>query len=189
MIYFELFWIFLQVGLFSIGGGYAAIPLIQSQVVESRGWITLEDFTNLITISEMTPGPIAVNSATFVGMHIAGLPGAIFATLGCIFPSLLIVSALFFLYAKLKENAVMQKVLGALRPAVVALIAGAGIEILLLVVFGGEAKVLQNVQWIGCILFAVAFFVLRKWKANPILVMCACGLGNLLAQSAIQYWA
>ena len=83
----------------------------------------------------------------------------------------------------------MQKVLGALRPAVVALIAGAGIEILLLVIFGGEAKALQNVQWIGCILFAVAFFVLRKWKANPILVMCACGLGNLLAQSAIQYWS
>lgn len=188
MIYLELFLSFLQVGLFSIGGGYAAIPLIQSQVVEKQGWITLQEFTNLITISEMTPGPIAVNSATFVGMNIAGIAGAVCATLGCIFPSLILVSALFFLYAKLKDNAVMQKVLAALRPAVVALIAGAGIEILLLVIFGGQEKALQNVQWVGCVLFAVAFFVLRKWKANPILVMCACGLGNLLAQSALQYW-
>lgn len=88
MIYLQLFLSFLQVGMFSIGGGYAAMPLIQSQVVEGYGWLTMSEFTDLITIAEMTPGPIAVNSATFVGIRIAGLPGAVIATMGCIFPIL-----------------------------------------------------------------------------------------------------
>ena len=80
MIYIQLFLSFLQIGLFSVGGGYAAIPLVQSLIVERQGWITMTEFTNLITIAEMTPGPIAVNSATFVGIRIAGLPGAVAAT-------------------------------------------------------------------------------------------------------------
>ena len=87
MIYLQLFLSFLQVGMFSVGGGYAAMPLIQSQVVEQHGWLTMQEFTDLITIAEMTPGPIAVNSATFVGLRIAQVPGAIIATLGCITPA------------------------------------------------------------------------------------------------------
>ena len=94
MIYLQLFWSFLQVGLFSVGGGYAAMPLIESQVVQGHGWLTMNEFTDLITIAEMTPGPIAVNSATFVGIRIAGIGGALVATLGCITPSLIIVSVL-----------------------------------------------------------------------------------------------
>ena len=94
MTLLSLFWSFLQVGLFSIGGGYAAMPLIQAQVVESHGWLSMAEFTDLITIAEMTPGPIAVNSATFVGLRIAGAAGAVVATFGCILPSLLIVSLL-----------------------------------------------------------------------------------------------
>ena len=86
MIYIQLFLSFVQIGLFSVGGGYAAIPLIQSQVVETHGWLTMNEFTNLITIAEMTPGPIGVNSATFTGLQIAGIPGAIAATFGSIFP-------------------------------------------------------------------------------------------------------
>lgn len=88
MIYLQLYLSFLQVGLFSVGGGYAAMPLIRSQVVELHPWMTLQEFTNLITIAEMTPGPIAVNCATFVGLRIAQLPGAVIATLGCITPAL-----------------------------------------------------------------------------------------------------
>lgn len=82
MIYIELFFSFLQIGLFSIGGGYAALPLIQQQVVEVNGWLGMTEFTDLITISQMTPGPIAINGATFVGMRIGGLPGALAATAG-----------------------------------------------------------------------------------------------------------
>ena len=88
MIYIQLFLSFLQIGLFSVGGGYAAIPLVQSLIVERQGWITMTEFTNLITIAEMTPGPIAVNSATFVGIRIAGLPGGGCGNLGMYFPIL-----------------------------------------------------------------------------------------------------
>ena len=103
MIYLQLFLSFLQVGMFSIGGGYAALPLIQSQVVNQYQWLTMGEFTDLITIAEMTPGPIAVNSATFVGIRIAGIPGALIATFGCILPSCFIVSFLAFLYYRYKK--------------------------------------------------------------------------------------
>lgn len=180
MIYLSLFLSFLQVGMFSIGGGYAAMPLIQSQVVEQHAWLTMQEFTDLITIAEMTPGPIAVNSATFVGIRIAGIGGAVVATLGCIFPSLIIVSLLAFIYYKYKNLSTIQNVLASLRPAVVALIASAGLSILLQVVFGGGTVNLSGVNWIGVVLFAAAIFALRKLKWNPILVMSLCGVGNLL---------
>ncbi len=131
----KLFWSFFQIGAFSVGGGMAAMPLIQNQVVDIHGWISLTEFTDLITIAEMTPGPIAINSATFVGTHIAGLPGAIVATIGCVVPSCIIVSILAFLYFKYQNLAIIQGVLGGLRPAVVALIASAGVSILSLAFF------------------------------------------------------
>lgn len=93
-IFFKLFWSFFQIGLFSIGGGYAAMPLIQNQVVAIHGWLTMTQFADIITIAEMTPGPIAINSATFVGTQVAGLPGAIIATIGCVLPSCIIVLTL-----------------------------------------------------------------------------------------------
>lgn len=179
MIYLQLFLSFLKVGLFSIGGGYAAMPLIQSQVVESRAWLTMGEFTDLITIAEMTPGPIAVNAATFVGIKIAGILGAVCATVGCIFPSLIIVSLLSFLYFKYKKMSGLQCVLKSLRPAVVALIASAGISVLTLVVFKNGTVTLTDINFIGIALFAGALFVLRKFKLNPIIVMASCGVLNL----------
>ena len=92
MIYLQLFLSFLQIGAFSFGGGYAAMPLIQAQVVDLHHWLSLGEFTDLVTISQMTPGPIAINSATFVGLKIAGFSGALCATFGCILPSCIIVS-------------------------------------------------------------------------------------------------
>ncbi len=180
MIYLELFIAFLQVGLFAVGGGYAAIPLIQSQAVGTYGWLTMNEFTDLVTIAEMTPGPIAVNAATFVGIRVAGIPGALVATFGSIFPALIIVSVLSLLYAKYRKLPLLQSVLAMLRPAVVALIASAGLSILLQVVFAGADMALEAVQIVGVILFAAALFVLRKWKLNPILVMASCGVVNLL---------
>ena len=91
MIYLQLFLSFLQVGAFSFGGGYAAMPLIKQQVITAHHWLSVSEFTDLISISQMTPGPIAVNSATFVGIKIAGIPGAICATIGCVLPSCIIV--------------------------------------------------------------------------------------------------
>lgn len=179
MIYLRLFLSFLQVGLFSIGGGYAAMPLIQSQVVDTYHWLTMGEFTDLITIAEMTPGPIAVNSATFVGIRIAGIPGAIIATFGCILPSCIIVSILAFIYYRYKEMSLLQSVLASLRPAVVALIAGAGLSILSMVLFGGDKINIESFDIIGCGLFIAAFVILRKFKWNPILVMVLCGASGL----------
>lgn len=180
MIYLQLFISFLQVGLFSVGGGYAAMPLIQNQVVELHPWLTLQEFTDLITIAEMTPGPIAVNSATFVGIRIAGIPGAIIATLGCITPALILVSLLAYVYKKYRDISVLQNVLACLRPVVVALILGAGLSILAMVLFDGQVPSLDTVDWIGAGGFVVAFILLRKFKWNPILTMCLCGVAGLV---------
>ena len=113
----DLFLSFLQIGLFSFGGGYAAMPLIEQQVVTGHGWLTMAEFTDLITISQMTPGPIAVNSATFVGIRIAGIPGALVATIGCILPSCILVTLIARLYLKYRKLDLLQGVLASLRPA------------------------------------------------------------------------
>ena len=115
MIYLQLFWAFFQIGLLSFGGGYAALPLISQQVISTYHWISQNTFTDLITISQMTPGPIAVNSSTFVGQYVAHLPGALIATLGCILPSCVIVSLLAYLYVKYKNMEVMKTILAYLR--------------------------------------------------------------------------
>ena len=130
MIYLQLFISFLQIGAFSFGGGYAAMPLIQNQVVQLHPWLTQSEFTDLITISQMTPGPIAVNSATFVGTRIAGMPGALAATAGCVLPSCILVTLLAKIYLKYRNLSLLQGVLKSLRPAVIAMIAAAGASIL-----------------------------------------------------------
>lgn len=172
----ELFWSFFQIGLFSIGGGYAALPQIQYQVVDYHGWLSLSQFTDLITIAEMTPGPIALNSSTFVGTQVAGLAGAVVATVGCITPSLIIVSIMAFIYQKYKNLGVVQGVLDGLRPAVVALIGSAGAAILLLALFGEHGVALGSLNPVSLVLIAAGFFVLRRWKPNPIFIILGCGV-------------
>ena len=187
MILFELFLSFLQIGLFSVGGGYAAIPLIQSQTVEIHCWLTETQFLDLATIAEMTPGPIAINGATFVGLKIAGVPGALAATLGCILPSLIIVSLLAWIYRKYRELPLLRSVLASLRPAVVALIAAAGVNMLLQVVFGSKTDLSPDrFQLAPALLAVAAFCVLRRFRWNPIAVMGACGaLGLLLGLTGV----
>ena len=179
MIYLQLFLSFLQIGLFSFGGGYAAMPLIQSQVVTAHGWLSMSEFTDVITISQMTPGPIAINSATFVGIKIAGLPGALVATIGCILPSCILVTLIAGLYLKYQNVNALQSVLNSLRPAVVAMIASAGISILVTAFWGSETHaVLAETNWTLVIIFAVCILMLRKFKMNPIWVMLLAGIMN-----------
>ncbi|WP_124066143.1 chromate transporter [Clostridium sp. E02] len=184
MIYFELFIAFLQIGAFSFGGGYAAMPLIQAQVVDHYNWLTIKDFTDLITISQMTPGPIAINAATFVGNQVAGIGGAFFATLGSILPSCLIVTFLAWIYNKYKNLSLLQGILESLRPAVVAMIATAGIDIILPAIFLSGTISFQsgNYKLRPVLYFTGAIFLLRKKKADPILVMVLCGLAELIVQ-------
>ena len=180
MIYLKLLWSFIQIGLFSVGGGYAALPLIQAQAVEKYGWLTISEFTDLITIAEMTPGPIAVNAATFVGTRVAGFAGALMATFGCILPSMLIVSALALIYFRYRKLSAMQEILGTLRPVVVALIASAGLSILLTALFPNGTFTFVSVDWVGAVLFAAAFILLRLKKPNLVTVMLACGVIYLI---------
>lgn len=178
MIYLQLFLSFIQIGLFSFGGGYAAMPLIQEQVVIQHSWLTMESFSNLVTIAEMTPGPIAVNAATFVGTQVAGIPGAITATLGCILPSCIFVTTLAYIYTKYRNLSTLQGVLTSLRPAVVAMIAKAGVSILVSAFFinGIVSFAPDNISFRMILYFAAALLMLRKLKMNPILVMVLCGV-------------
>lgn len=192
MIYLQLFLSFLQIGLFSFGGGYAAMPLIQGQVVTGHGWLTMSEFTDLITISQMTPGPIAVNSATFVGLKIAGVPGAVVATVGCILPSCIIVTILAKLYLKYRNMDLLQGVLKSLRPAVVAMIASAGILILVTAFWGSSAVItFAGTKWSMVVIFVICLILLRKTKLNPIWVMVLAGVMKvgiqMVSQAMISY--
>ena len=172
----QLFISFFKVGSLSFGGGLAALPLIQEEIVTKHQWITLADFTDLISIAQMTPGPIAINSATFVGIRLAGFPGALVATIGCISPAIIIVSILAYLYFRYRNLSIIQSVLKALRPAVVALIASAGISIFKLIVFNES-----QLNYIGIGIFITALIILRKFKISPIIVMFLSGvIGGLL---------
>ena len=181
MIYIQLFISFLQIGLFSFGGGYAAMPLIQNQVVNLHHWLSLSEFTDLITISQMTPGPIAINSATFVGEKIAGVPGAIVATLGCIMPSIIIVTIIAYFYMKYRDLDSLQSVLKTLRPAVVAMIASAGVSILVTAFFGESGLiVMKNLKIQMVVIFVICMVLFMKFKMSPVFVMILAGILNVM---------
>lgn len=187
MIYLELFWSFFLVGLFSFGGGYASLPLIQEQVLKVHTWLTPEEFMDILTISQMTPGPIAINASTFVGTKVAGLPGAVIATVGCVTPSCIIVLILATLYYRFKGLSMVQGIIKGLRPAVVALIASAGLSILLTVLFGANdfSFRLSDFSIIAAVLFAACLFLLKKFKLNPIYVMLAAGVAGIVVYGFI----
>ena len=188
MIYLQLFLSFLQIGAFSFGGGYAAMPLIQNQVVQLHPWLSQSEFTDLITISQMTPGPIAVNSATFVGTRIAGMPGALAATAGCVLPSCILVTLLAKIYLKYRNLSLLQGVLKSLRPAVIAMIAAAGVSILV-TSFWGEAitsltltQLLPNISIQSAGSFSGSLILLIRFKMNPIHVMLLSGVAEVVLQ-------
>ena len=178
MIYLRLIWSYLKIGLFGFGGGYAMLSLIEREIVGS-GWITSKMFTDIVAVSQMTPGPIAVNSATFVGIRIAGFPGAISATLGCIAPACVIATFLAFIYYRYRSLSTIQGILGSLRPAVVALIGGAGLS-LLISSFWPSGISLSETDWIAVLIFLLSFIVLRWKKPNPIIVMAGAGAAAVI---------
>ena len=169
MIFLQLFWSFFQIGMFSIGGGMAAMPLIQNQVVDLHHWLTLTEFTDLITIAEMTPGPIAINAATFVGIRLQGF-WVLVATFGCIFPSCVIVSLLAWVYFKFKELTVIQ---GTLRSkACCSCFNSICRNIYFYTIYmgrGGFSINPESINYISLALFSVAVFILRKYKPSPVL--------------------
>ena len=171
----KLFISFFKIGLFSFGGGYAALALIQQEVVVENGWLAVGEFNDLITISQMTPGPIALNSATFVGQRVAGFPGSLAATMGCILPSAIIVGALSYFYKKYKDLDLMTDVLKFLRPAIVVMILIAGLDILQTALFDVEKVAIANLDIKMLGIFIAAFIVMQKKDYDPIKGMLASG--------------
>ena len=182
MIYLELLWSFLQIGLFSIGGGYAAMPLIQQQVVDLHPWLTMTQFADIMAIAEMTPGPIAINAATFVGIQVAGIPGALAATLGCVLPSCVIVLTLAWAYYRFRGLSLVRGLLAGLRPAVVAMIASAGLSLLILALYGQRTlpQDMGAVRGVSALIFGLGLVILRRWKVNPVWVMAGAGAAGVV---------
>lgn len=174
MIYWELFKAFFKIGLISFGGGYAAMTPIYDQVVTQKAWLTTQEFSDLIAISQMTPGPIALNSATFVGLQIAGVKGAIVATIGNVIPSLLVVGILAFIYFKFTTVKVIKNVIYYLRPVVIGMITVAAISL------SKSAFMQDNLNYFNIILFFITLFLLNKTKFSPVVIMLMIGAAGLI---------
>lgn len=187
MIYLELFWSFFQVGLFCVGGGYASMPLIQAQVIDIHGWLTMSEFIDIFAISQMTPGPIGINAATFVGTKMAGVCGAIAATAGFAAPSLLIMLTLAHIVFKYGELGAIKGILNGLRPSVVALIAAAGISFLQLALHPQAQPSPDAVNVGNAALILLATLALHYKKAGPIQILLITGVLNL-AFKALLTW-
>lgn len=162
----QIFYTFLFIGTFSFGGGYAMIPLIQKEVIVNHQWLTVNDFTNIIAIAESTPGPLAINTATYVGYKTAGVLGGAVATAGLVLPAYVIILILARLVLNHRENPLVNNAISGLRPIVVALILGAGLSL--------SGGIISSVwQALGVVIaFAAAFFL----RIHPVVIIVAFGL-------------
>ncbi|MBS3873364.1 MAG: chromate transporter [Firmicutes bacterium] len=170
MIIWELFVSFFRIGLFSFGGGYAMIPLIEREVVRNQAWLTAQQFIDILAVAEITPGPIAINSATFVGYKMGGLFGGTAATLGVVTPSLLTVMTFAFLFVRFNGAPQLKAALAAVRPVVVVLIFSAAISV---------GRLTINDIRSAAIAVTVLILMLRT-KFNPILLLLAAGLVGII---------
>lgn len=183
MVLLELYWVFLQIGAFAFGGGYAVLPLIQRFVVEDRGWMNLKEMTDLVSISQMTPGPIAINSATFVGTKVAGLPGAVVATLGNVTPQFILMTILAYFIFRDKKIGFLDKMLKGLKPGIVGLIAIAALSMMSSALFDGDVA-LGNISLLAVLTFILGF-ALKLTKRFDLIVIIIIGavagiVGNLV---------
>lgn len=183
MIWLQLLYVYLKIGLFGFGGGYAMLSLIQSEVVDHYGWITLQEFTDIVAISQMTPGPIGINSATYIGytaIHNAGYSpamsvlGSTLATVAVCLPSLLLVLVISFFFARFRNNRYVSAAFIGLRPVTVGLIASAAILLM-----NGE----NFIDYKSLLLFAAAFVLTWRFKMHPILLIFLAGVAGI-----VLYW-
>ena len=182
MFYLKMLCTFFKVGLFTVGGGYAMIPLIQEEII-SNGWMNETELIDFIAISESTPGPFAINVATFIGNKTSDIFGAAVCTLGVMMPSIIIVLIIAHYYERFKRNKIISTILEGLRPAVVGLIASAAFSIGKTVFINGNASSfidsLLNINSIKCIIIFIIILLLNKMaknKLHPILVIIISGL-------------
>ena len=179
MIFLELFWRFLLIGIFTFGGGYAMLSLIQSEVVTEHAWITAEQFTDIVAISQATPGPVGINTATYVGYTVthnlgysewACVGGSALATFAVVLPSFILVLIICRLYERVKKSDLFRSLMKEIRPVVIGMIAAAA----------GILITPQNFfHWSSWLLLAGAFISCKFFKVNPIWVIIAGGLIGL----------
>ena len=183
MIYLELVWGFLQIGLFSFGGAYAAIPVIRD-IVLSNGWLTDEALTYMIAVSESTPGPIMVNLATYIGSSQAGFLGAVIATLAVVLPSFLIILSVTALLKTALKNKYVQAILRGLKPCVIGIVLATGIYMMMGNCFGTLFAIKVNVRSliITVLLFASMFGYkyFAKKKLSPILLIVISAIAGII---------
>lgn len=165
----------MKIGLFSFGGGYAMIPLIQKEI-ESHGWLSASEFVDIIAISEMTPGPVAVNSATFVGYKAAGLLGGVIATFGVALPSMVLVLIVSRYFFKFQDHPLNKMIFYGIRPIVVGLIFSAAIFVAQTAFFKEGATFLSIIDLKSIIIFLITLICLIKFKINPIAMIILAGI-------------
>lgn len=190
MIFFKLFYTFFKIGLFTIGGGYAMLPLIQEEVI-NNGWLPKEEIVNFIAVSESTPGPFAVNISTYVGSVLGGefgilgsLFGSFCATLGVILPSFIIILIVAKFYEKFKTNKIVAGCMTGLKPAVVGLIGGAILSIFLTVFLPENNTILEILKtaqtYVSLAIFALCSVLVFK-KVHPIIIICLSAVAGIAA--------
>lgn len=170
ILYFQLFSVFFKIGLFSFGGGYAVLSLIQREVIERHRWVSLSEFTEIVAVSQITPGPIGINSATYIGYKVAGnVMGAVASTVGVVMPSVLILVFILFFLKKFQDSTIIKRIFLSLRPVVLGLILGAGIVLL---------KPENFIAPISYLIFFVVFLLGIFTKINPIyLILLSATIG------------
>ena len=184
MIYLRLLWEFLKIGLFAVGGGMATLPFLQ-ELADETGWYTQDLITDMIAISESTPGPIGINMATYVGCTVAGVFGGIVATLGEIIPSIVIVIIVSKSLEKFRNSTLVGDMFYGLRPAVTGLIVAAGLSVVKVCMFHFDiyektGALLDLLDFKKIIYFALVFFAIKKFKKHPVMYIAASAVVGIL---------
>lgn len=171
----QLFVSYLKIGFFGFGGGYAMLSLIHSEVVERNGWLTNGEFSDIVAISQMTPGPIAINSATYIGYEVAGVWGSIVATVAVCLPALTLMMLITRFFLKLHDNLYVKSVVAGMKPVVVGMIISAA----LLLIFPHSAEGKSFIDGWSWVIFA-AVLIASARKVNPILLIVLSGVAGVL---------
>ena len=180
MIYLQLFYTFFKIGLFGFGGGYAMLSMIQGEVVTRYDWVSTQEFTDIVAISQSTPGPIGINAATYVGFTATGsIWGSVIATFAVVLPSFILMLTISKFFLKYQKHPAVEAVFCGLRPAVVGLLASAALVLMNVENFGSPTDDTYTFV-ISIIIFLVAFIGTKKYHATPILMIIACGIAGLI---------
>ena len=175
MIYLQLFISYLKIGFFGFGGGYAMLSVIQNEIVEKQGWLTTAQFADIVAISQMSPGPIAINSATYIGYTVGGIWGSVVATFAVCLPALTVMLLLTKFFLKLKDNRYVSGVIAGMKPVVVGMIAAAA----LLLIFPKNSADRTFIDHWSWLLFGLTLYASHK-KVNPILLIALSALAGIV---------